>query len=153
MKPEPVYNPQDVEALSAPKVEVQARQPVRISEQPGVLTPLADALKRLVNAILERLQPAVPLPLWLTIPQASAHTGLSRGFLVRLIRTGRLPALRYGCYRVRKADLDNIGQLAQVVEIQPVIEAGSDADAKKPLLYQRPEHIFPLLAPSSEKPQ
>jgi excisionase family DNA binding protein len=48
---------------------------------------------------------------WLTLAEASAHSGLSARLLYRLISEGRLPALDEGTrgagrWRVRRADLD-----------------------------------------------
>jgi hypothetical protein len=55
--------------------------------------------------------------------QASAYTGLRMGFLLKLIRAGRLKSLRDGRIKVRRADLDN---LTDVAELAAIAEAPCD---------------------------
>jgi excisionase family DNA binding protein len=57
--------------------------------------------------------PAIPLQPWITIHEAAAVSGIPESVLLRLVTTGRLPALDCGPrpggrYRVRRAHLDSI---------------------------------------------
>jgi hypothetical protein len=64
----------------------------------------------LLDAINARA--AAPPPLFVSLDEASAITGLARGYLKRLIAAGALPANHGGArgsVRVRRRDLDAIG--------------------------------------------
>lgn len=75
---------------------------------------LATALERLghvfevqLGAIVKAAVPPKPLPAYfLTIPQASEHTGLSQTVLRRFVRSKKLPSIRDGAIRVSRAHLD-----------------------------------------------
>jgi excisionase family DNA binding protein len=121
-RPEPVYNPQDVDALAAaaaPKPAVNppagpanSRQLVPTGEDsmPSSLAlgiELIEQLARIANRA--RPEPApTPPALWLTIPEAAVYTGLSQAFLRRLARSGELPSVRDRKTKVRRADLDSL---------------------------------------------
>jgi excisionase family DNA binding protein len=45
---------------------------------------------------------------YVTLPEASKYIGLPEAYLRRLIRDGRLPAIRSGALYVRTADLDRL---------------------------------------------
>ena len=45
---------------------------------------------------------------WLTIPEASVHTGLPDAYLRRLIHEGKLKAIQSGAWYVRRRDLDKL---------------------------------------------
>lgn len=69
--------------------------------------PLADLLRALLGE-------QKPPPQFLTLKEAAEHTGLSVTFLRRLIKAGKLPALRDRCYKVRRYDLDNLPRMAEM---------------------------------------
>lgn len=115
-KPEAVYNPDDVERLSAPKPHVMAEnsalmpRPVPAPQSSEVLPLLLD---RIALAVERRAPEPAPIPpaLYLTLPQASAYTGLTMAFLRRLIKEGQLQAVRDVSLKMRKIDLDNLANL------------------------------------------
>ena len=112
LKPEPVYNPDDVDRLAAPKAHVMPAQTAAVATRPSA--PSADVLSlvldRIAGAVEGRLSQALPSPepLYLTLPQASAYTGLSMAFLRRLISTEKLPALRDRAIKLRRDHLDDL---------------------------------------------
>lgn len=53
-------------------------------------------------------------PTWLTLPEASQHSGLSIAFLRRLIIARKLPAVRDRSIKVRRVDLDNLDGLSEL---------------------------------------
>lgn len=112
-KPEPVYNPEDVERLApaaAPAV-VPYNGPVNGHAAPQLSNPAETGFALLVSAmqtLADRVGPRRPLAAFLTIKEASAYSGLSQAFLRRLVREGALPAVRDVAIKVRRADLDNL---------------------------------------------
>lgn len=56
-----------------------------------------------------------PPPQWLTLDQAARYTGLSEGFLRRLIAARRLVAMNDGGPKVRRVDLDALEGLGSAV--------------------------------------
>jgi excisionase family DNA binding protein len=117
MKPEPVFNPDDVERLAAPRAHVMPAQSAALSPLP--IPTSADALSmvldRIAAAVENRLGEARPEPLalYLDLRQASDYTGLSLAFLRRLIADGKLPAVRDRAIKVARRDLDNLSVLAE----------------------------------------
>ena len=57
---------------------------------------------------------ALPKPEWITLPEAAEHTGLSVGFLRRLITAGKLRAVRDRAIKVKRSDLDNLEGIAEL---------------------------------------
>lgn len=53
---------------------------------------------------------------WLTIPEASEHSGLSQTMIRRLIQSRRLKAFRDRAWKVRRDDLDALDNLAGMAE-------------------------------------
>ena len=124
LKPEVVNNPDDVERLATPKPHVMPDpdlpadwgslvprpQTTAVAPRPSSADVLPALLDRVAGAVewwLAETRPA-PLALYLTLPQASAYTGLSVAFLRRLIRTGKLPVIRDRSLKARRLDLDNL---------------------------------------------
>lgn len=123
-KPEPVYNPADVDALveAANKPAIfAASSPIGpasttalapaggSSMPPGLATALRFIDQLATIAQRPRLDPPVPAATpWMTIDQAAAYTGLSVTFLRRLVRSGELPSVRDRSTKVRRTDLDNL---------------------------------------------
>jgi excisionase family DNA binding protein len=70
------------------------------------------ALLRALDALLVTTPPARP---WLTLQEAADYSGIPTDLLVRLIRSGELPALRThhrgDRYRIRRQALDQFGAL------------------------------------------
>ena len=123
-KPERVFAPHEVEAREPkPVTEVVRHEPVNASNSVS-LTKSPESTPSLAfpdptPAILRFAALVAPAkPRWLTLDQASEYTGLSRPFLVRLIRAGQLPAIRDRAIKVREADLDNIGNSVSLTELR-----------------------------------
>lgn len=119
LKPEPVYNPDDVERLATPKahvmpadvaIPVDERSPVPVARpsSPDLLPALLDRVGSAVESWLAETRPPVPPALYLTLPQASAYTGLTVALLRRLVKAGKLAAIRDRAVKVRRADLENL---------------------------------------------
>jgi excisionase family DNA binding protein len=114
-KPEPVYNPHDVEERAAVTPHVMpAVQPTAT----GVITldSLAAVLDRLVSVVETRLAPPQTPTLFVPLPEAAAYTGVSTAFLERLIRAGKLPALKDPILKIRRADLDSLDNVAELAK-------------------------------------
>jgi excisionase family DNA binding protein len=56
-----------------------------------------------------------PQPQWLSLDQAAKYTGLSEGFLQRLIKARRLAVMPDDVPKIRRADLDRLGDLGSAV--------------------------------------
>jgi hypothetical protein len=91
-KPEPVYSPDDVEKI----VETQASDTVLMSTESNY-----PVLRRKPASVTPQ-----PAPLWLTYTEAVTYCGLPRGTLKRLVRDGKVLAMRAGATRLCRADLD-----------------------------------------------
>ena len=122
---EPVYRPEDVEALeraasppmvfgpgdSIPGLDLPALR----SEIPPALRAVLDLVGQLAAIAGKPAEQAQPPRLFLTIRQARDYTGLSDRFLRRLIHSGELPALKDGCcWKLRRLDLDNLASVSQL---------------------------------------
>jgi excisionase family DNA binding protein len=132
-RPEAVYSPEDVDRLTAEKPfllppgnelpavqaplhpslvqtlmflrEVQAPMYTHIEEAMATIRKSLDAGP---SARPERARP------WMTIREASAYTGLTRGFLRRQVAAGELVMIRdREGVKVRKADLDRQAGIEQ----------------------------------------
>lgn len=82
----------------------------------AMMAVLAGALAAL--AMRQRVMRPVlppPPPQWLTLDQAAKYTGLSTGFLRRLIASGRLMPMNDGGLKVRRVELDRLEPLGSAV--------------------------------------
>jgi len=115
-RPEPVYNPIDLDTLAAAQPALLhpdsplGRPTTAIAARREYLPPLHPAALALMDRLITMAQPAQPPPArpWLTIPEASAYTGLSGTLLRRLVREKRLPAIRDRAVKLRRSDLDRM---------------------------------------------
>lgn len=112
-KPEPVYNPEDVERLApaASPAVVPYTGPLNGLAAPQTSNAAETGFALLVSAmqtLADRVGPRRPLAAFLTIKEASAYSGLSQAFLRRLARARVLPSVRDGALKVRRIDLDNL---------------------------------------------
>ncbi len=112
-KPEPVYPPDEVEALK------QTITPtVDLIPQPAL--PQAKPLDH-VTGILELMARAIARhdgrqwKPWLTIEQAAEYSGISQTRIRRLAHEGRIRSVRDGETKVFRADLDNADTIAPLV--------------------------------------
>ena len=121
--PEPLFHRADLERVTAVTAfEVQSERVDEINRQNAVALrrppdePLFSAgslseLTALLNLVKGPAAPPVPVPptLWCTVDEASERTGLSAKLLLRLIKGGKLPALRDGHkWKICRSDLHNI---------------------------------------------
>lgn len=114
VRPEPVYNPDDVARLAAFPPAVFSRDSAIVPRTGGEITvPPGSIIEQLAAALHKRLQEPPPRPpaRWLDLRSASARTGLSVAFLRRLIASGRLKAIRDRSIKVLQCDLDNLDNL------------------------------------------
>ena len=111
-RPLPVFDPDDIE-----KVQKQTLRPqpllvpaVTSSKAFGQLS--AHDARSMAAAMLgtdlafRRLSPVDKL--YLTIPEASEYTGLTQTFLRRLIKSGKLTALKDRGWKIRREDLATV---------------------------------------------
>jgi excisionase family DNA binding protein len=110
--PEPIFNRADVERITAipahpmPDTGTQLERAPQAFPSPAMLAQLADfaSATRLLAP-----PPAAIATAWLTLDEASTYTGLSAFLLRKLIRAGRLLALRdRKLWKIHRSDLDNI---------------------------------------------
>src|ERR1700752_750867 len=115
-KAEAVYNPRDVEELTAarpvvistevPAVPASTRQTPTSIAPWAVLTPY---LERLTKAVEPRLEPPPPVVPWVTMADAAQIAGLSENLLRNLVRAGKLGCLRdRQGWKVRRGDLEHL---------------------------------------------
>lgn len=62
-------------------------------------------------------RPQNALPMWLTLPAACQHTGLSEGLLLRLVEQRKVLAIQDGETKLRRADLDRVAKLRDLVNL------------------------------------
>jgi excisionase family DNA binding protein len=128
-RPEPLYNPEQVQAMRPqPKAQVirpgdprfpQARVATVATQASVDIRPFVALLDRITLAVEHRLAPAPVIRPWLTPTEAAQYLGLSEGLVRRLIRTGRLPFVKDGnCWKVSKASCDSIEALAQLSQLK-----------------------------------
>jgi hypothetical protein len=84
---------------------------------PAIVAVLAGCTLAALRMRQQRYRPALPppQPQWLTLDQASKYTGLSGGFLERLIKARRLVPVNDGVQKVRRVDLDRLEGLGNAV--------------------------------------
>ena len=109
VRPSPVYSPEDLERVKAaqvPQVVVMPRQ----AEAGGVpaLIPRVD-----LPSFLQSLVSGADVPLrdklFLTVKEAVRFSGLPESTIRRLLRSGKLPGIKAGGWRIRRADLEELG--------------------------------------------
>lgn len=72
------------------------------------------AALRMRQGFAQRALPP-PLPQWMALDQAARYTGLSEGFIRRLIAGGKLLAIADEGLKVRRVDLDRLEGLGSAV--------------------------------------
>lgn len=113
LKPEVVFNPDDIEKMVAaqrskaiaptsPLAPASTQQLALRKDAPAIALEFQELFARGLEAA--RRGPG----LWLNLAEASAYSGLSIALLRRLIRAGVLLAIRDRAVKVRRADLDNL---------------------------------------------
>ena len=109
----PVFNPRDIERLRSETVDLkpfpveEAKEEKALARRPSQAA--GDVFAQLLADRLGSPQ-AVPLErkMFLNLEQASEYTGMPKGWLRRQIKSGELPAILSGGYRIRRADLEKL---------------------------------------------
>jgi excisionase family DNA binding protein len=132
-RPEPVYNPRDLDVLAgaaaARPAVIAAASPIgqpqldvqRAIDAEGIMWGEIPRPLGVVLRVIEQLaqitrhpEPAAASPPWLTMREAAKYSGLSESLLRRLARSGELFSVRDGARKVRRHDLDKLEVLARL---------------------------------------
>jgi excisionase family DNA binding protein len=127
-----VYNPDDVARLASerhpaptpwvlpadadPRPRRNGTTPAEglVPSSPPPLTttlegdPLRAFAVAVVAAVMSQTSETRPAPLFVTLDEAARVSGLSRGYIRRLIRDQKLPAVRCRGWRIRRRDLERL---------------------------------------------
>ena len=112
-KPMPVFNPRDIERLRSETVDLKPF-PVEEGDDEKALArrPSQDGANLVAQLLADRLASPQAVPLerkvFLNLAQASEYTGMPKGWLRRQIKSGELPAILSGGWRIRRADLEKL---------------------------------------------
>jgi hypothetical protein len=121
-KPEVVFNPDDVAALTAPKPDINPPAMPRLGAPAntaalalrgeGAMPPVVTAALTIIEKVAQTMSERRPAPatfqeIWLTAENAAAYSGLSKALLIRLARAGRLVAIKDPGWKFRRMDIDN----------------------------------------------
>ena len=109
VRPSPVYSPEDLDRVKnaqTPQVAVLPPQ----AEAVGVpaLVPRVD-LPSFLKSLLSGADVPLRDKLFLTVKEAVRFSGLPESTIRRLLRSGKLPGIKTGGWRIRRADLEELG--------------------------------------------
>ena len=112
-KPMPVFNPRDIERLRSETVDLKPFPVEEAKEEKSLARrPSQDGTNLFAQLLADRLgsPQAVPLErkVFLNLDQASEYTSMPKGWLRRQIKSGELPAILSGGWRIRRADLEKL---------------------------------------------
>ena len=112
-KPMPVFNPRDIDRMHSQTVDLKPFPVEAVKEEKALArAPSQDGAKLFAQLLADRLgsPQAVPLErkLFLSLEEASEYTGMPKGWLRRQIKSGELPAILSGGWRIRRADLEKL---------------------------------------------
>lgn len=118
-RPEPIYNPTDVEALKqSVKSMVVAATSLPMPQEygaPAPGSPVAVNYGELIWSFLDRLQSSNSHEkAFLSLPEASERTGLSMAYLRRLAIAGDIVAFKDRGWKLSRRDLDNLDTSVQI---------------------------------------
>lgn len=102
-KPEPVCNPEDVQAMLPPETAVASRPPSYPADR------VLEVMDRITQIGHAPEQPA----LWLSLKAASKYSGLSMALLQRLASSGNgvwVVAIKDTGWKFQRASLDKLGE-------------------------------------------
>ena len=126
MRPLPVYDPSGLEKIKDSQTPQAVGVPPSEALPPNLLAPRVD-----LPSFLEALLPAKDVPLqnklFLNVKEAARYSGLPQATILRLIRSGKLPAAKAGGWRIQRSDLERISsrQLADMSDM-PVLNADNN---------------------------
>ena len=109
VRPSPVYSPEDLDRVKAAQVPQVAVLPPQ-AEAGGVpaLAPRVD-LPSFLQSLLSGADVPLRDKLFLTVKEAVRFSGLPESTIRRLLRSGKLPGFKAGAWRIRRADLEELG--------------------------------------------
>jgi len=116
-RPLPIYNPQDIERLESellspqafPVDEVEADPEAQPSRLPVKRQEAATMAVNLFQHLAEaQTQVRTAEKLYLTLIEAAELSGLPKSYLLRLIKAEKLPAFKFGGWRIRRRDLEEL---------------------------------------------
>ena len=110
VRPSPVYSPEDLDRVKnaqTPQVAVLPPQ----AEAGGVpaLIPPRVQLPSFLQSLLSGADVPLRDKLFLTVKEAVRFSGLPESTIRRLLRSGKLPGIKVGGWRIRRADLEELG--------------------------------------------
>ena len=118
VRPSPVYCPEDLERVKAAQVPQVAVLPPQ-AEAGGVpaLAPRVD-LPSFLQSLLSGADVPLRDKLFLTVKEAVRFSGLPESTIRRLLRSGKLPGVKAGGWRIRRVDLEELGrgQIADLLD-------------------------------------
>ena len=107
VRPLPVYNPDDLQKVKDSQTAQVEVVPQAEAGQTQALAPRVD-----LPSFLQALFPAADMPLrdklFLTIKEAARYSGLPQSTIRRLIRAGKIPAVKAGGWRIKRSDLEQL---------------------------------------------
>ena len=110
VRPSPVYSPEDLDRVKAAQIPQVAVMPPQAEAGgvPALVAPRMD-LPSLLQSFVTG--PDVPLKdkLFLTVKEAVRFSGLPESTIRSLLRSGKLPGFKAGGWRIRRADLEELG--------------------------------------------
>ena len=109
-KPMPVFNPDDIEAIRAETAQPEAFPVKERSEEKALArVPRQSGVDLLAQLLADRISPAGAVPVeqkvFLNLKEAAEYSGLSKAWLLREIKNGKIKAIKTGGWRIRRSDL------------------------------------------------
>lgn len=102
-RPLPVFHPGDVERIKKETVDVRPFAVPPAVDTPTLLPALLPRQESPALTAIAALMAAVKAPqekLFLSVDEAAQYTGLSRGYLLELLRRNKIPAMRRRGWRI-----------------------------------------------------
>ena len=110
VRPSPVYSPEDlgrVKNAQTPQVAVLPPQ-AEAGGVPALIPPRVE-LPSFLQSLLSGADVPLRDKLFLTVKEAVRFSGLPESTIRRLLRSGKLPGIKAGGWRIRRADLEELG--------------------------------------------
>jgi excisionase family DNA binding protein len=106
----------------------QTKAPQLSPEHEAIVGALVQIFEQLIPKAPAQIEAPKPLPVWITIEQASEYSGLSENLLRRMVKAKVLLGIQDGSTKVRKSDVDAFDP-AKLVDL-PKAKPGGYAYAK-----------------------
>ena len=113
---QPVFNPDDIEAIRHDQDRIEAFPVVAQRSAAGAALARRDTAVSTVGVVAQlladRLSPAPRVPVerkvLLNLKEAAEYSGMPKAWLLREIKAGKLKAIKAGGWRIRRSDLEQI---------------------------------------------